>query len=532
MSTVLEAVLEGSSVWTTPFESVLEGSSVWSVPEFEAVLEGSSVWGIDFEAVLEGSSQWLTKEAADYRGTGGLYERPAGVSVSFVSKRIRQKPNVIVKLGGTIVPVLRGSIRLTRNTPIEWQIELNHNDEFDPTSDVATACRTKSATWSIIMEVGPETYKFTNLISDDYSVDDQGNVTVTGTDISERLNHKGHQPDVDCSDVRTVFEDLSEFGATVVSTFDTKLDYYHRIGRPIEWLRDWCGPLADWQVENGKIVVRPVEYGKPTRWSFTEREDLEVLDYQATPWAIRNKAVVQKEVGGQGILLEINESAASQFEGGFFGAKGPYSFPEPARQVRAHVLKAERGAVTDFSFLGAGSNAISGLSGIDGQFSSNIPIAAVRFNYEPGSPEVFLNGLFQPGYHVIFTGITAGRAQCNNGAGGNWTGFKAVTGGLVQEYDAPFVYQHFTADVGQALADALAFEGALKGETVNWQTELAPWCRPGFNVSLTERKITKYNGKTVFLQSMEHTWDHSLTPKTNRIVDSGTTKFDGSALLS
>lgn len=529
---MLTASLEGSSPWTHPITASLEGSSPWTLPELVASLEGSSGWGTELRASLSGETSWLTKAAADYRGTGGQYTRPAGVSA--VSNRIKPLPIVTVKLGSEVIPVLRGSIRLTRNTPIEWQIELSHDDTYDPTHAIATACRTKSATWSITFTLGEEKFAFTKLVSDDYSVDDEGNVTITGTDISERLNHDGHLPDIDCTDFATVAEDFfTNWGAKVVSEgYNPKLDYDHRIGRPIEWIGRWCGPLADWQVENGIIRVRPVEYGKPARWSFIEREDLEVLDYQATPWAIRNKARVVKEVGGQGLLLEVNESAESQFEGGFFGAKGPYQFPYPVQLVQTVVLKAERGSVNTFSFLGGAGQGVSDSSGTDGQFQSIVPITGVRFNYTPADPEVFTRGLFQPHIHVLFFGISSDRAQCNGGAGGKWEKTQAVTGGIVQAYDAPFTYQHFTAEVGQQLADALAYEGALKGETVNWQTELAPWVRPGYNVKLTERKITGYSGKTVFLQSLEHRWDHSVDEKSNEIVDSGTTSFDGSALLS
>lgn len=531
---MLAVGLTGESGWSVPFSLGLTGSSSWTQQILEIGLSGSSSWGISLEIGLTGQSVWLQKSAADYRGTGGLYTRPAGVAAN-PYQYVKPAPEIIVKCGAVTIPALKGQIVLSRNQAIDWSIEFDMvDDEFGPTSDPAEAVKNKDATWSIIFILAEERFEFTHLIGESYRISDDGRVTVKGTDITERLKATDFMSDVDCSTVQAVFLEMqAKYLVGFIIEFDALLDYAHRFGKPIEWLDLFTKPLADWAVEGNQIRIFPVEYGKAPRWSFVERESMEVLDYQATPWAIRNSATVTKEVGGMGLLLEVHESAQNQFVGaGFFGSKGPYQLSAPARHVQALVIEAKRGSISGFRYLDGGGILTLGPNTSTGRYTGNKPVESVEFNYVPGDPEVFLNGVFQPEIHVIFRGITAERAQCNGGQGGEWDKTVSIPSGKVTPFEAPFVFQHWSAQVGQALADALAYEGALRGETVNWSDELSPWVKPGFNVSLTERKRTGYTNKAVFVQSLTHTWDHELDEETTEIRDSGTTSFDGSALIS
>jgi hypothetical protein len=501
------------------------------MPAFSSALTGSSIWGSVFSSVRSGSSTWISKKRADFYGTGGLYTRPSGIVVA--SPYVRPAPRCQVKLGGAVVRCRSGRIRLARNEPIDWSITIDYAaGNYGPLSDVAVATRLKSATWSFNFVVGDELYQITNLVAEEYAIGEGGEITISGTDLSHKLNVASFMGDVDCIESRQVMEEIdAEYGVTVVPQFSTHLDYYHRLGKPIEWVRELSGPLADWGMEGANLVVSPVEYGKSTRWAFTEKQHLEVLTYKASPWAIRNRATVVKEVPAAGLLLEVERNASSVYEEGFFGAQGPFTFPYPARFITARVVRAERGKLTTFSFRGNTDNGLSGVEAIGGYYGGYTPAVSVRFNYEPGSAAAFDGSeLWTPGYKVRFFAISADRVQCGAGGSGNWTGNVSV-GGQVTPYDTPFVMSHFTDTVGQQLANAYAYEGALKAESVSWQTQLAPWVKKGFTVALTERRYTGYSSKAVFIQALEHSFDHTKD-EDGTIADSGTTTYEGSALLT
>lgn len=442
---------------------------------------------------------------------------------------IRPAPRVIVKLGTNALPVIRGSIRLTRNDAIDWSVEIEGaSGQFDHDSFVANAVKAKDSSWSITFVIGPNVYAFTHLVGEGFSLNDQGNAVVKGTDLSHSLNSASFMGDVDGQQVGDVLKETCEsYGIKASVSFSTLIDYYHRIGRPIDWVRDWTYPLADWSMVGQSLVVKPVEYQQGPRWSFVETDSLEVFDYSAQPWAIRNRATVEKATAGNGKILDIDRSAESFYEPGFFGQQGPFAFPYPVNQARAIVIKEERGIVDTFSF-GTASGGFSGASSVGGTYSSStVPVSSIRFNYSPGT-EAFNHGIFIPGFRVIVFGQSSARAQRGGAPGGPWTGNKAISG-LVQPYDQPFSLQHFTSAIGQKLADTYAYEGALRGETFSWQTQLAPWIKPGWNVSLTERRVSKFIGKIAFVQSLEHAWDHSVS-EDGTIADSGTTTCDGSGV--
>lgn len=501
------------------------------MPALSASLTGSSSWANPLSLANTGSSTWIRKQQADYYGTGGLYVRPSGIVV--MNPYVRPAPRVIVKLNGTVVACKSGRIRLARNTPIDWSIAVDFEaGNYGPLSPVAVAARTKAATWSITMITAGETYVFRSLVAEEYAISPEGEITISGTDLSHKLSNAGFMPDVDCIESSQVMQEIdAEYGVNLVPQFSTHLDYYHRLGKPIEWIGELSRPLADWSFEGPNLVVRPVEYGRAPRWSFTDREHLEVMSYKASPWAIRNQAIVVKEVPAAGLLAEVERNASSVYDEGFFGAQPPVSFPYPAKFITARVVRAERGKITNFSYRGNTDNAISGVEAIGGYYGGSTPAVSVRFNYEPGSAAAFDGSeLWTPGYKIRFWAISADRVQCGAGGGGKWTGNQPV-GALVQPYDSPFVLSHFTDKVGQAIANAYAYEGALKAESVSWQTQLAPWVRQGFNVRMTERRRTGYSGKSVFIQALEHAWDHTKD-EDGKIADSGTTTYEGSALLS
>lgn len=499
---------------------------------FSSALVGTSSWGSTFSSAIVGQSVWQSRARADNYGTGGLYVRPADIVVA--SPYVRPTPKIKVKLGGSLVRARSGRIRLSRNAPIEWSITIDYAaGNYGPTSGVATAARQKLANWSFEFSIAGEIYRITNLVAEEYAIDDDGTITINGTDLSHKLSVTSHMGDVDCVSLKTVLQQIdANYGVRIVTGFDTLLDYYHRVGRPIDWVGELSRPLADWSMEGSSLRVTPVEYGKPPRWSFTEREHLEVLTYKAAPWAIRNRAIVVKEVPAQGLLLEVERNAASVYEAGFFGQQGPFQFPEPAIYIQARVIRAERGSLDTFSYRGTHGGPVSGLDAIGGYYGGPTPASAVQFNYTPGSAAIF-NGsqIWTPGFKVRFFGQIAARAQRGAGSGGKWTGNVAVAGGLVQPYENVFVTTFHTDLVGQQLANAYAYEGALKAESVTWQTQLAPWVKKGFNVRLTERRRTGYNGKHVFIQAIEHTFDRTKDAD-GRIADSGTTTYEGSALLT
>lgn len=528
---MLETVLGGASNWAAPLESVLGGSSSWAQQELEIVLGGSSGWGTSLDSTLGGSSNWLRKTMADTHGTGGLYVRPE--SVISVSTYLRPMPKIIVKLGNTKISVIKGSIKMARSKPISWNVEIDSDaGDYGPTSDVADAARMKAATWSIVFMVGGEEYAFRQLVAEQYGVDaESGNIVINGTCLSHKLANASFMSDVDCKSSRSVIVEIaSNYGVRVSCSHSEHIDYFHRaLGNPIAWINSLTYPLADWSFENGILTVRPVEYGRGPRWGFTDREQLEVLSYQATPWAIRNMATVEKVVGGTGLLLDLERRATSFYEPGFFGVQPPATLPFPARDIRCRVVYAERGKLQEFVFDGAAGPA-SGTESVQGIYGGGVPITQVRFNYVPGA-DAFTSGWFIPGYRLRIFGQSAERAQCSGSGGGPWTGNKAVTGGLVQPFEDVFTVQHWTAEIGQTLANTYAYEGALRAESVGWRTQVSPWVRPGFNVRMTERRRTGYSNKIVFVQNVEHSWDHTMDEEF-RVADSGTTTYDGSALLS
>lgn len=452
---------------------------------------------------------------------------------------VRPIPRVIVKYNGTRIHHVRGNLKLARNKPIEWGITMDYAaGNYGPSSSVADSARTRSPHWSIEIHVAGEVFRFTNLVAEQYGVSaESGEITIHGICLAHRLQNAGFMGDVDGLESRDVIQEIcAHYGVACSVSHSEMLDYFHRArGAPISWINNLTYPLADWSVENGTLTVRPVEYGMSPRWGFTDREQLEVLDYQATPWAIRNRAIVDKvSAGGDSLLLEVERQATDFRLDNFFGPQPPAQLPYPARNLRCRTVYATRGSLREFVFDGAAGPA-SSTESAGGIYAGSIPILQVRFNYWYGD-DAFAGGeneLWVPGYRLRIYGESAERAQKTSPPveAGPWTGLVAVPDGIVQSYEEPFTVGHWTAAVGQKLADAYAYEGALRAETVRWETQIAPWVRPGYNVRLTERRRTGYNGKHVFVQDLEHTWDNTVD-EDGRIADSGTTVFNGSALLS
>lgn len=529
---MLDISLTGSNSWSVPLDVALTGSSSWSRQSLEISLAGESSWGNSLDLPLSGNSIWLRQGTADRIGTGGLYTRPAGTSTL---GPLRPRPRITILCNGTKVPAARGSITLVRNDPTRWEIVLDDiGDTYGPGGFIGTAVRNRSAVWTWRIGIGDDDYEFRYLVAESYKLNTSGGATISGTDLSYKLNKPSFMADVDCRDFREVaLETAANYGLPLTCEFDVKLDYYHRVGRPLEWFRDWGKYLADWSIENGRLTIRPVQYQRKPRWKFVETRDLEVVDFDLTPWAIQNRGVVSKKDSAQGRLLDIEEIAPSFYSAGFFGVKGVYNFPYPVRTAHAEIVYATRGNLINFSFIGPHGRPVSGVEAVNGHYGSTIvPATGVKFDYVPGSPEIFTDGsIWVPGFRVIFTGVSADRAQCAGGVGGKWTGEQAVSSGEFIDYEQPYVLQHHTAAVGQQIADNRAYEGALKAEAVKWQTEIAPWCRPAFKVSLTERRLTGYEDKEVFLETVIHRFDHSVNDSFE-IADTGTTEFHGRSLLS
>ncbi len=494
------------------------------------VLVGSSHWGTPSRRTLPGESTWLTRLKADYWGTGGLYVRPSGAPTRRAA--VRSTPKIVVRLGSQRIHVLRGEMKLARNSAIDWWIEIDRQaGDYGPTSELADAVNQKLSNWSISFSVGGENVNFTHLVAEEYDTDDSGIIRISGTDLSHKLNSASFMEDVDAKTFQAVANEISaKYGVNISARWSTLIDYYHRVGKPIDWIRELIYPLADWEMIGPNLVVRPVEYGAAPKWSFIGREDIEGIGFKAAPWAVRNQAVVVKEVPAQGLLLEVEENASSVYEAGFFGGRGPYQFPYPAIRIQARVVRAERGKLNSWSYRGASGNGLTGVfEANSGYYDGRIPASAVQFVYEPGSTAIFTGSqLWTPGYKVRFYGQPATRVQRGVGEGGRWIG--SVPGPFITPYESPFVMTHFTDAVGQRVADAYAYEGALKALSYAWRTQISPWIRPGYGVSLTEPKYTGAMSKVVFLQSVTHTWDHTWD-ESGQIADSGTTSYEGSGKI-
>lgn len=465
-------------------------------------------------------------------------------------------PKIYVLLNGNDVPHCAGFIRFVRNEPAEWSVTLPWHEDFAPSggsySGNLLGCGADRL--SIVIERGGDTWYSPSLVQDDYQINfSTGEITIRGQDMSLLLQIPGQgladvrSTATECVNATQALQStLSPYGITKldIQLPNRPIDTQIRLGEPLEIARTILHPFADWYFEEDVFTARPPGWETSPVWHFEERVSLEDGDYRRTPWAIRNRATVQRLEGSAASIGDMDHS-------GKFG-QFTLQFDRPASHVVPQVLFARRGKIDTFTYIdeagGALNNYAPANGGIYTMTSDLTPAAGVKFNYTPNpsvssffllnGDEAFSSGgtgTFTPAFRIRFSGSENRSSNACYGAyDPEFTKTVTIpTSCGVRPFEAPFASESIPTGEWAALAARLyALEGAHQGESVRFRTQVCPWVmRPGQRLALTERRITKFNNKEFFLEAMTHSWDHRIDPKTGKITDSGTTEWEAIGIL-
>lgn len=200
------------------------------------------------------------------------------------------------------------TLRRSRSELASWTMELYDQDgSMAPGSETSPDCNPwdgdRNIRQSITLErsVGGQTRRTTHLLVQDYSYNEtpQGNVvSLSGGCAGEIL----FEEDQWMEDVQnqpssaTINGILSAWKLTPkVSAEDFTVASMHRVGQPIEWVRNLLEVTQSWWMVDGlKFLARPGGWRNAADWKLTDRYHLKVLRFRRSARGEINEHTIQR----------------------------------------------------------------------------------------------------------------------------------------------------------------------------------------------------------------------------------------------